>query len=96
MSPRWSGRPGPGLPACATVLAGLLAWALSGCAPVETGAVPADENKARVVEFWRHYHEASAARARGDVAAAAASYESALRLDPDHEDSLDHHGKCHQ
>jgi tetratricopeptide (TPR) repeat protein len=82
--------------AAAAVIVLLLPWSLMSCASPEAEPAATDERKARVVEFWRLYHEASASRARGDAAAAAASYEGALRLDPDHEDSLYHLGQILQ
>lgn len=71
-------------------------WGMTGCGSAPAGPGVIDERKTRVMEFWRLYHEASAARTRGDLAAAASSYQAALRIDPDHEDSLYHLGQCLQ
>lgn len=45
-------------------------------------------------EFWSHYRAASEARMRGDLALAAAAYQDALRIRPQHEDSLYYLGNC--
>lgn len=48
----------------------------------------------RAREFWARYREATAQRAAGEFESAVASYERALALRPDHEDSLYYLGNC--
>jgi tetratricopeptide (TPR) repeat protein len=80
-------------------VAGVLAAALAlgtctddGGRP-ETRATP-DPERQRVVEFWQHLSAANRARSGGNCAGAAALYEKALAVDPDHEDGLYYLGQC--
>jgi tetratricopeptide (TPR) repeat protein len=66
------------------------ALALAAC-PGGTGkeAAPArDPARERIVEFWRRYNAATAARIERDFATASNRYEEALVLDPGHEECL--------
>jgi Tfp pilus assembly protein PilF len=47
-----------------------------------------------VLAFWERYREATQHRLQGDCAAAVEAYGAALRLDPEHEDSLYYLGQC--
>lgn len=46
-------------------------------------------------EFWNVYKQASQRRAAGEFEAAIAFYQNALKLKPDHEDSLYYSGNCY-
>jgi tetratricopeptide (TPR) repeat protein len=49
----------------------------------------------RTRQFWETYRQASHNRAAGDLEVAAAGYQKALGLKPEHEDSLYYQGNCY-
>jgi tetratricopeptide (TPR) repeat protein len=49
----------------------------------------------RIRQFWDVYRQASQRRAAGELEAAIALYQNALKLKPDHEDSLYYAGNCY-
>ena len=65
-------------------------------AAVDEARSSGDGRTARAREFWTTYREATARRRAGDFAGALASYEAALAIRPDHEDSLYYLGNCHR
>ncbi len=48
----------------------------------------------RIAGFWAAYHEATRIRSEGDFEGAAERYREALRMRPDHEESLYYLGNC--
>lgn len=60
----------------------------------DSAPVAATADAAPAREFWATYRDATLRRTAGDPAGAAAAYERALRLRPDHEDSLYYLGNC--
>jgi tetratricopeptide (TPR) repeat protein len=72
---------------------GLAAGACTGPAASPDAAAATHAEPART--FWTAYNEATARRAKGDIAGAVLSYRRALQLRPDHEDSLYYLGNCH-
>ncbi len=52
------------------------------------GAAASPDDRARVQEFWTLYRRAMSFRVAGQIQAAAQAYDSALILNPDHEDVL--------
>jgi len=53
-----------------------------------------ERERERIAGFWAAYHEATRVRAEGDFEGAAARYREALRMRPDHEESLYYLGNC--
>jgi tetratricopeptide (TPR) repeat protein len=60
----------------------------------EAAASPDVRERERIARFWNAYHEATRIRAEGDFEAAVERYREALRLRPDHEESLYYLGNC--
>ena len=70
----------------------VLAWAGAARAPWQDVPVPSRAEPARA--FWAAYHQATARRTKRDFEGAIASYQLALQLKPDHEDSHYYLGNC--
>ena len=63
--------------------------------PLQSAEVPTDAGERTVtLRFWDEFARATSLRVRGDWSAAAKSYERALALRPEHEDSLYYLGHC--
>ena len=64
----------------------------------ESGAAAgtSEGDRQAVLRFWSVLNEATAVRTRGDCAGAVPLYQSALALDPRHEDALYYLGQCEQ
>lgn len=60
----------------------------------ETRSVLEEEKRKRIASFWQAYHEATRLRIQEDFSGAVKSYEKALQLNPDHEESLYYLGNC--
>ncbi len=58
------------------------------------GTPGSEAERRRLASFWKLYQDATAARTRGDFAAAADRYHKALALKPGHEDSIYYLGNC--
>jgi tetratricopeptide (TPR) repeat protein len=76
----------------AAAVIGLAGWGLAPRTPAEDPAPASHTEPART--FWAAYHDATARRTARDLEGAVASYRHALRLRPDHEDSLYYLGNC--
>jgi Flp pilus assembly protein TadD len=67
---------------------------VAGEPPAFTLARRPERGRDDVLAFWERYREATAARLRGDCGSAESIYQAALRLDPEHEDTLYYLGQC--
>ncbi len=76
---------------CLGILVGLLGVLLAGCTShtaSQESAGSAEAERARVVQFWKLYREATQRRLGGELEAAAELYRQALMLDSLHENAL--------
>jgi tetratricopeptide (TPR) repeat protein len=60
----------------------------------ETASGTPSADREQIVSFWKTYHSATAIRSSGNFREATEIYEQALRLNPQHEDSLYYLGNC--
>ena len=86
-------RPGAAL-ACGVLALALACQRDPPPPPARDGRGERQQERERILAFWRELHAASQARLRRDCATAASGYERALALDPRHEDALYYLGQC--